>query len=97
LPKVPLAINYAKTAESKKLIPIGVRDPGALARPFVLLPGTPQDRLRMMRKAFAASMVGGEFLAVGEKSNLYISPLSGEDVAKTVENISQWNRQLPPS
>lgn len=43
LPKVPLAISYAKSEEAKKLIQISARDPGTWARPFVLPPGTPKD------------------------------------------------------
>ena len=87
LPKVPLAINYAKTDEAKKLIQVGAHDPGTLARPFVLPPGTPKDRVQILRKAFADTMADAEFLTEAKKSNLDISPLSGEEAAKTVENI----------
>ncbi len=59
LPKVPLAINYAKTEEAKKLIQIGAHDPGTLARPFVLPPGTPKDRVQLLRKAFTDTMSDG--------------------------------------
>lgn len=41
----------------------------------------------MLRKAFIDTMSDGEFLAHAKKSNLDISPLSGEDVAKTVDNL----------
>jgi len=84
---VPLAINYAKTDEAKKLIQVGAHDPGTLARPFVLPPGTPKDRVQILRKAFADTMADAEFLTEAKKSNLDISPLSGEEAAKTVENI----------
>ncbi len=87
LPKVPLAINYAKTEEAKKIIQIGAHDPGTLARPFVLPPGTPKDRVQLLRKAFADTMVDAEFLTEAKKSNLDIAPLTGEEVAKTVEGI----------
>jgi tripartite-type tricarboxylate transporter receptor subunit TctC len=87
LPKVPLAIQYAKTTEAKKLIEVGAHDPGTLARPFVLPPGTPKDRVQILRKAFADTMMDSEFLADAKRSNLDINPLSGEEVAKTVENI----------
>ena len=87
LPNVPLAINYAKTEEAKKLIQIGAHDPGTVARPFVLPPGTPKERVQILRKAFAATMLDPEFLSDAKKSNLDINPLSGEEVAKVVENI----------
>jgi tripartite-type tricarboxylate transporter receptor subunit TctC len=52
LPTVPLAINYAKTDDARRLIRAGVHDYGTVARPFVLPPGTPKDRVQIMRKAF---------------------------------------------
>ncbi len=87
LPKVPLAINYAKTEEAKKLIQVGAHDPGTLARPFVLPPGTPKDRVQVLRKAFMDTFNDPEFLAEAKKTNLDIGPLSGEEIAKTVENL----------
>ena len=41
----------------------------------------------ILRKAFAGTMIDAEFLADAKKSNLDISPLSGDDVAKTVDNL----------
>lgn len=87
LPKIPLAINYAKTDEAKKLIQVGAHDPGTLARPFVLPPGTPKERVQMLRKAFMDTFNDPEFLAEAKKTNLDIGPLSGEEIAKTVENL----------
>jgi len=87
LPKVPLAINSAKTEEAKKLIQVGAHDPGTLARPFVLPPGTPKERVQVLRKAFMDTFNDPEFLAEAKKTNLDIGPLSGEEIAKTVENL----------
>ena len=87
LPKVPLAISYAKTEEAKKLIQVGAHDPGTLARPFVLPPGTPKERVQVLRKAFMDTFNDPEFLAEAKKTNLDIGPLSGEEIAKTVENL----------
>jgi tripartite-type tricarboxylate transporter receptor subunit TctC len=87
LPKVPLAMNYAKTEEAKKLIRVGAHDPGTLARPFVLPPGTPKDRVQVLRKAFMETLSDPDFLAEAKKSNLDISPVPGDEIAKTVENL----------
>jgi tripartite-type tricarboxylate transporter receptor subunit TctC len=87
LPKVPLAINYAKTDEAKKLIQVGAHDPGTLARPFVLPPGTPKERVLILRKAFMDTFTDPEFLAEAKKSNLDIAPIAGDDIAKTVESL----------
>ena len=87
LPKVPLAIKYAKTDEARKLIQVGAQDPGTLARPFVLPPGTPKDRVLVLRKAFMDTFTDPEFLAEAKKSNLDIAPIGGDEIAKTVDNL----------
>ena len=87
LPKVPLAINFAKTEEARQLIQIGVHDVSAASRPFMLSPGTPKDRVQLLRQAFTATMNDSAFLTDAEKSNLDISPLSGTELEKTVHGI----------
>jgi hypothetical protein len=51
LPKVPVAIELAKTEEARKLIQAGIHDTAAITRPYAL-PGTPKDRVQILRRAF---------------------------------------------
>lgn len=87
LPKVPLAISYAKSEEAKQLIQLGAHDVSAIARPFVLPPNTPRDRVQMIRNAFSATMNDTGFLADAERANLDIAPLSGAELERTVRGI----------
>jgi tripartite-type tricarboxylate transporter receptor subunit TctC len=87
LPKVPLAIDLAKTKEARQLIQVGIHDVSAVIRPYVLPPGTPKDRVQIMRKAFTDTMKDREFLADAEKSKLDIEPMTGEDLEKTVTGL----------
>ena len=87
LPHVPLAINFAKTDEARQLFQVGVHDNSAASRPFMLSPGTPKDRVQILRNAFTATMRDPAFLADAEKSNLDISPLSGEELEKIVHRL----------
>lgn len=93
LPKVPLAIKYAKTEEARQLIETGVTVPALTNRPFVAPPGTPQDRVQMLRKAFAATLEDPEFKADAKKSKLDLDPLTGEEVQKMIAGIFK----LPPA
>ena len=52
LPKVPVAIEYAKTEQARKLIQAGIHDTAAITRPYALPPGTPKDRVQSLRRAF---------------------------------------------
>jgi tripartite-type tricarboxylate transporter receptor subunit TctC len=94
LPKVPLAINMAKTEEARELIQVGIHNVSAISRPFILPPRTPKERVELLRKAFMATMNDPEFRADAEKSNLDLSPLSGEELEKTVNGLFKVNPVL---
>jgi tripartite-type tricarboxylate transporter receptor subunit TctC len=93
LPKVPLAVNYAKTEEARQLIETGVTVPAITNRPFVVPPGTPKDRVQLLRKAFLATMDDPEFKADAKKTKLELDPIGGEEVQKMIASIFK----LPPS
>ncbi len=87
LPKVPLAVHYAKTDEAKKLIQVGGHDAGATARPYVLPPGTPKEIVQMVRRAFDQAVKDPELLAEAKKSSLDVEPMSGEELEGIVNGL----------
>jgi tripartite-type tricarboxylate transporter receptor subunit TctC len=87
LPKLPLAINYAKSEEAKLLISTVARVHGPTVRPYVLPPATPKDRVEMIRKAFMDTMKDPEFLAEAKKANLDINPEDGATLEQNVKEI----------
>src|SRR5262245_14694971 len=94
LPKVALAINFAKTEEARQLVQVGIHDVSAVSRPFVLSPGTPKERVQILRRAFTATMNDPAFLADAEKSNLDISPLTGAELEQTVHGLLKTSPAL---
>jgi tripartite-type tricarboxylate transporter receptor subunit TctC len=96
LTKVPLAISYAKTDEARNLIRALVHSVGPAARPYLLPPGTPKDRLMILRKAFMDVMKDPEFLADAKKAKLDITPLDGEELAQSVKDIFKLDPKLIP-
>jgi tripartite-type tricarboxylate transporter receptor subunit TctC len=80
LPNVPLAINLAKTDEARRLIQVGAQNSSAFARPFVLPPGTPKERVQVLRKAFQDTLRDSAFLAEAEKAKLTLDPVTGEEL-----------------
>lgn len=91
LPKVPLAINYAKTDEARQLIQVGIHDAADIARPFVMPPGTPKDRVQIIRSAFVATLKDPAFLSEAEKSKLDVDPVTGEELEKIVAGLHKTN------
>jgi tripartite-type tricarboxylate transporter receptor subunit TctC len=87
LPKIPLAINFAKTAEAKKLVEAGIHDTQIFTRPYVLPPGTPKERVQILRKAFLDTLKDKEFLAEAEKSKLDVDPVTGEEAEKIIAGL----------
>jgi tripartite-type tricarboxylate transporter receptor subunit TctC len=77
-------IDYAKTDLDRKVIQVGIHDYNPTARPYVLPPGTPKDRVQVLRKAFADTFKDPEFIADAQKAKLDLSPLNGEEFEKTV-------------
>ena len=94
LPNVPLAINLATTDEARQLIRAGVQNSGAFARPFAVPPGTPADRVEMLRKALADTLKDPAFVAEADKANLAIDPATGEEMTELVKEVFALNPAL---
>jgi tripartite-type tricarboxylate transporter receptor subunit TctC len=87
LPKVPLAMNFARTDDARQLIEMGITIPAITNRPYVLPPNTPKDRVQILRNAFMNTMKDPEFLADATKSRLDLDPLGGEEMQKMVSGM----------
>jgi tripartite-type tricarboxylate transporter receptor subunit TctC len=56
-------------------------------RPYILPPGTPEERVTALRRAFDATMKDKGFLADAAKARLTVDPVSGEEVQALVTKI----------
>ena len=96
VPDVPLAIDYAKTDEAKKMIRSVVHTIAPTVRPYVLPPGTPKDRVEILRRAFMSTMKDPEFLAEADKAKLDINPLDGATLETNVKEVFNLDPLLVP-
>ena len=94
LPKVPLAVSFAKTDEAKKLIETVARVHGASVRPYVVPPGTPKDRVQILRKAFMDTMKDPDFLGEAKKASLDVNPDDGAALEQNVREIFKLDPSL---
>jgi tripartite-type tricarboxylate transporter receptor subunit TctC len=83
LADVPVLINLVSSPDDKAVLRL-LEFPGELGRPFLMPPGTPQDMVDMIRKAFDETMKDPAFLADAERSRLEVNPVSGEDMHKII-------------
>jgi tripartite-type tricarboxylate transporter receptor subunit TctC len=87
LQKVPLAINFAKTEEARQLIEAGIHRPSSLTYGYSLPPGTPKDRVQILRRALLETVKDPDFLAEAKKANLEIAPASGEEIEESIRAL----------
>jgi tripartite-type tricarboxylate transporter receptor subunit TctC len=87
VPNVPWAVDLAKTEDAKKMILTSARVNGVLNRFYVLPPGTPKDRVRLLRKAFMDTLKDPEFLADTQKAKLDLDPIDGTEIEKQVREL----------
>jgi hypothetical protein len=59
-----------------------------LGRPMVAPPGTPADKVKILRVAYARSLRDAELLAEAKKSGLDVDPTDGEELQAVIIRIS---------
>ena len=74
------------SGENRKVMELVVSQQ-VFGRPFLAPPGTPPERVKILRDAFAATFRDKEFLADAEKVKIVISPLSGSEVQNVVKSL----------
>lgn len=87
LPQVPVAFDFIKTEEARKLFQVVVRVHGPSTRPYLLPPGTPKERVEILRRAFMDTMKDPDFLAEAKKAKLDINPDDGVGLERNVREI----------
>jgi hypothetical protein len=83
---VPLAVDYAKTEEGKKLLRIASELYGK-QRLYSLPPQVPEPRVRALQKAFIDTLKDPQVVAEAEKAKLEIDPIDGPGIEKMVNGL----------
>jgi tripartite-type tricarboxylate transporter receptor subunit TctC len=94
LPSVPLVMPLAKTEEARRLVQTAIHDDAVTVYQWALPPGTPKDRVNILRKAFLDTLKDSEFLAEAQKARLDIDPVSGEEIEKVVAGLFRLDATL---
>ncbi|MBM4264662.1 MAG: hypothetical protein FJ145_24960 [Deltaproteobacteria bacterium] len=94
LPKVPLAIEQAKTDEGKQLIQVGIHDQATILRPFALPPATPKNLVRSMQRAFQETMKDPQFLAEMRQAKLGVEPVDAAEIERVVAGLTKLEASL---
>ena len=87
LPQVPQAIKLAKTEDARRIIDVGIHADSDIVRTYTLPPGTPKDRVQILRKAFDDTIKDAEFLADAKKSNLSVDPVPVDEIERDISAL----------
>ncbi len=90
LPQVPTLnelMDEFKTEEMGRRLANVVLASGELGRPYLLPPGIPTERLKVLREAFMKLMVDRAFLADIKKRGLEVEPSTGEELEQLAKEV----------
>src|SRR5262249_54509751 len=73
--------------EARRTLEVAVHNDSTLVRTYTLPPGTPKDRVQILRKAFQETLRDPAFLADSEKQKLEIEPVTAEEIERAVESL----------
>jgi tripartite-type tricarboxylate transporter receptor subunit TctC len=88
LSEIPMFLDVAKTDAERSALRLMLARL-EYGRPFFLPPNVPAARVEALRRAFDATMKDPGYRAEADKLKLEVEPLSGEQVAALVEQVSR--------
>src|SRR3990172_6139231 len=89
-----MSASLAKTEEGRQLIHTGIHAPSAITYAYSAPPGSPQDRIQILRRAFWNTTKDPEYLAEATKANLDVNSIQGEEVAKLVSDLFRLDPRI---
>lgn len=90
VPTLPELMQQYKTSEAGRRLARVILTAATLGRPITSPPGTPMDRVKILRDAYAKAIRDPELLAEAEKRGWDVDPVTGEELeARAKEVIAQ--------
>ncbi len=85
-PDIPVVADIAPDDHARRVIRLLLAD-GEVGRPFIASRAVPRERIAILRQAFDATVRDPAFIAEARKLRLPVSPKSGAEAAKVVDEI----------
>lgn len=91
LPDVPLAIDFARSADHKAILR-AIMSAAEVGKSVVAGPSVPSERVEILRAGFSSTLSDVEFRQELTSQRVGIEPMSGTDLQKYIQEIAS----LPP-
>jgi hypothetical protein len=93
LPDVPLVTEFARSDQERAVLDL-ISSDTVMARPFLLPPGVPAERVAAMRTAFDQTMSDPDFLADARANGIDVNPMRGDDLQALIRRIIDTPRDI---
>lgn len=93
LQDVPLVMDLAETEKQKKVLRLFLARQ-LIARPYIMPPGVPEERVTLLRRAMAATAEDPEFLEEAARQSLSIDFVSGEEAQDLIVETYQYPEEI---
>ena len=93
LPDVPLLTSLVSDPQTKQMLRL-LELPDELGRPYLMPSDSPPERVKAMRTAFDATMRDPTYLSDARKAMLEIDPMSGEDMARLINEAYATPKEI---
>ncbi len=94
VPTIPELLDKYKTNDTGRRLADLVLAAGEFGRPYVLPPGTPADKARILREAFAKTLKDEALLADAKASNLDVEPSSAEELDRLAKEVTSQSPEI---
>lgn len=93
LEDVPLIMDLAETDKQKKVLRLFLARQ-LIARPYIMPPGVPEERVAILRRAMAATAEDPAFLEEARKQSLSIDFVSGEEAQDLIVETYEYPDEI---
>jgi tripartite-type tricarboxylate transporter receptor subunit TctC len=93
-PTLNEAMQQYKTAEAGRRLAKVILTAATLGRPIGTTPGTPAERVKILRAAYAKAIADPELLAEAARQNWEVDPTTGEDLQALSKEVMSQPREV---
>lgn len=93
-PTVYELFNEYKTPDVSRRVAQVMLAGGELGRPMLATPGTPPERLKILREAYAKALKDSELLAEAKKGKMEVDPTPGEELEDLIRKVMDQPREV---
>ena len=86
-PTIYELMDEYKTSATKRRVAEAMLQGGEWARPYMVAPGTPADRVAILRAAFDKAVKDPELLAEAQKLRMDVTPMRGEQLQTMAKEV----------